>query len=294
MASSITNAASAAFAAGQVPNRVAAVTGSNKGVGFFIALHLATSGLFGTVILACRDPTRGQRAVDDIQARGEGKIAPGTEIKYLPLTVGDSQSHERFRRAMDETYGKLDVLVNNAGFAFKGADPTPFAQQCKPTIDTNFRGTVDLTETLLPLLRKGNDARIVNVASMSGHLSQLKSKDLRTKFTSPTLTMTELRGLVDEFEADVLAGTHAKRGWSNSNYGLSKLALIAATKVMARGEAANGIKVNCCCPGYCDTDMTSHKGPRPPSEGALNAVLPATMVDCPTGAFFSNMKVSEW
>ena len=290
----MSSTAAAAFATGQVPNRVAAVTGANKGIGFFIALHLATSGLFGSVLLGCRDSARGQKAVADIIDQGKGRIAPGTEIKYLPLIVGDTQSHESFYTSIHDTYGKLDLLVNNAGVAFKQADPTPFAQQCKPTIDVNFRGTVDLTEILLPLLRKGSDARIVNVASMSGHLSQLKSRELRERFSSPTLTMTELRAYVDDFEADVLDGTHSKKGWGNSNYGLSKLALIAATRIMARDEAVNGIKVNCCCPGYCDTDMTSHMGPRPPSEGALNAMLPATMKDCPTGQFFSNMKVAEW
>ena len=246
------------------------------------------------MLLGCRDPTRGQQAVADIQTRGKGQIAPTTEIKYLPLTVGDKASHEQFRKAVEEQYGKLDCLVNNAGFAFKGADPTPFEQQCKPTIDINFRGTVDLTETLLPLVRKGSDARIVNVASMSGHLSQLRSAKLRNQLTSEALTMDKLRALVDEFEQDVLAGKHSEKGWGNSNYGLSKLALIAATMVMARAEAANGIKVNCCCPGYCDTDMSSHKGPRPPEEGALNAVLPATMENCLSGEFFSNMKVTEW
>ena len=261
---------------------------------FSSAFHLAASGLFSSVLLGCRDSTRGQQAVADIQAQGKGKIAPTTEIKHLPLTVGDAASHEQFRKAVEEQYGKLDCLVNNAGFAFKGADPTPFAQQCKPTIDINFRGTVDLTETLLPLLRKGTDARIVNVASMSGHLSQLRSAELRNQFTSQTLTMDELRELVDQFETDVLAGKHTEKGWGNSNYGMSKLALIAATKVMAREEARNGIKVNCCCPGYCDTDMTSHRGSRPPKEGALNAVLPATMEKCPSGEFFSNMKASEW
>ena len=261
---------------------------------YLSALHLATSGLFSYVLLGCRDSTRGQQAVADILARGKGKIAPTTEIKYLPLTVGDEASHEQFRQAVEDQYGKLDCLVNNAGFAFKGADPTPFVQQCKPTIDINFRGTIDLTETLLPLLRRGTDARIVNVASMAGHLSQIRSAELRSEFASKALTMDRLRDLVDEFEEDVMAGRHIEKGWGNSNYGLSKLALTAATKILAREEAANNIKVNCCCPGYCDTDMTSHKGPRPPEEGALNAILPATMENCPSGEYFSNMKVAEW
>ena len=57
---------------------------------------------------------------------------------------------------------------------------------------------------------------------------------------------------------DVVGGIHSKKGWGNSNYGMSKLALIAVTKIWACEEARNGIQVNCCCPGYCDTDMTSH------------------------------------
>ena len=75
---------------------------------------------------------------------------------------------------------------------------------------------------------------------------------------------------------------------------MSKLAVIAATRVLAREHPS--IKVNCCCPGYCDTDMTSHKGPRPPSEGARNAVvLVTTPRDAvPTGAFYQNERPSQW
>lgn len=100
--------------------------------------------------------------------------------------------------------------------------------------------------------------------------------------------------MVHQFESDVSNGTHLEHGWGNSSYGFSKLALIAATKVLARTEAKYGIKVNCCCPGYCDTDMTSHRGTRHPNDGAGNAVLPATMENCPTGEFFANWKVSNW
>lgn len=215
-------------------------------------------------------------------------------MSYHQLTIGDKASHTSFGLFIESNYGSISVLVNNAGMAFKNADPTPFEDQCKPTLDVNFRGTADFTEEMLPLIRKGHDPRIVNVASMSGHLSQLRSPELRNKFSSPHLTKGELHALVDKFESDVKTGRHISEGWGSSNYGLSKLALIAMTKIWAREEAVNGISVNCCCPGYCDTDMTSHRGPRPPEEGAKNAVLPAIMDNPPSGEYISDLRVSVW
>jgi len=200
-----------------------------------------------------------------------------------------------FAEAVRERFGRIDVLVNNAAIAFKAADPTPFEQQTKPTLDINFRGTLELTETVLPLLTdyRVDDGRVVNVASMAGKLRQV-SAPLQSAFSDLSATLDSVRGLVDRFESDVAAGAHKLRGWSNSNYGMSKLALIAVTKVLARSHPA--LRVNCCCPGYCDTDMSSHKGPRPPAEGARNALLLVTTPrdQCPSGAFVQNEKESEW
>jgi len=268
--------------------RVAVVTGSNKGIGFFIALQMATSGLFRHVILACRDEARGQKAAQQIQNElGHKQV----KVKYTPLTLGDHTSHVSFRDKMEREFGKVDVLVNNAAIGYFGGGP-PFKQQTKPTLDINYRGTVDLTEELLPLIRKGEDPRIVNVSSMLGRLGQLESRQLRDQFTSNSLTIPELSRLVDSFEADVQAGTHKQKGWGNSNYGLSKLAVIAATRVWARENPS--VKINSCCPGYCRTDMTYQQGMRDPKDGAKNAVLPATMENPPTGALFSDYKVSKW
>ena len=181
--------------------------------------------------------------------------------------------------------------MNNAAIAFKGADPTPFEAQTKPTLDINFRGTLQVIEALLPMLLESDCGRIVNVASMAGKLRQL-SPALQEEFNTPSLTITRLHELVDAFERDVASGTHAQKGWGRSNYGLSKLAVIAATKIHARDHPS--LRVNCCCPGYCDTDMSSHKGPRPPSEGARSAVILGTMQPCPTGAFYENERESKW
>jgi len=273
--------------------RVAVVTGANKGIGYYIAYHLGHSKLFQHVVLACRDVGRGKEAVDklskELSSSGDGE---NTIYSCEPFTLGDPTSHANFVKKMQDNFGKVDVLVNNAAFAFKNADPTPFQEQCKPTLDINFRATVDFTERMIPLLQKGTDPRIVNVASMAGRLGQV-SEPLQQQLSAPDLTMSQLHNLVNDFESSVLDGTHRSKGWGNSNYGMSKLAVIAATRIWAR-EYHGAISVNCCCPGYCKTDMTSQNGLRDPKEGARNAVIPATMDHPPTGAFFSNYEVANW
>lgn len=268
-----------------VPGRVAVITGSNKGIGYHIAKQLAVCGLFQHIILACRDTALGSGA-------GERLLSTTTsQIHVEKLDLGDIKSHSAFARRIEENFGKIDCLVNNAAIAFKNADPTPFAQQTKPTLDVNFRGTVHLTDTLLPLIRKGSDPRIVSVASMAGRLSQV-SPSLQERLSSNQLTFPELNNIINKFESSTSDGSHLKLGYSNTNYGMSKLAVIAATKIWARENP--GIAINCCCPGYCRTDMTSLKGIRDPDDGAKNAAIPATMDNPPTGAYFSNYEIATW
>ena len=157
-------------------------------------------------------------------------------------------------------YGALDVLVNNAAIAFKGSDPTPFAAQAAPTIETNFHGTVACTAAFLPLLLKSADQpRIVNIASQAGHLDILPSRERRQAFESASLTLPQLEGFMREFVADVQNGQHSKvcemfccggeytmnlnaltrrplvqRGWPNTCYGTSKLAVVAYTRILVR------------------------------------------------------------
>lgn len=267
-----------------VASRVGVVTGANKGIGFSIAQQLLPT--VTTLILACRDRERGEAA-----ARRVGGCAV-----FEPLDISSEASIDAFVRLMEEKYGQLDVLVNNAAIAFKAAAPETFQQQTEPTLRPNFFGTVRLSEGLWPLLeasaRTRGEARLVNVASISGRLSQL-SPARQHQFSHPSLDLDSLVGLVDEFRRDVAEGVHAERGWGRSNYGLSKLAVIAYTKLKAR-DAPPGLLVNCCCPGYCDTDMASHKGPRSPSDGAKNAVMLAT-ADCQLqGEFVSDYKVAQW
>eukprot|EP00438_Fugacium_kawagutii_P013989 Skav200402 [mRNA] locus=scaffold236:2347:10340:+ [translate_table: standard] len=193
---------------------------------------------------------------------------------------------------METKYGQLDVLVNNAAIAFKvGHQLLCNDAPDGPSFAPSRGGSAD---RLLPLLRasalQGRNPKIVNVASMAGRLRQL-SQPLQAQFAAETLDRERLVMLVQNFVAAVQSGKHKEMGWSNSNYGMSKLSLIAFTRLVAREEPT--IQVNACCPGYCRTDMSSNRGGQDPSVGArtvaLCALLPGT-----SGAFFENQRLSAW
>lgn len=132
--------------------RIAVVTGSNKGIGYFIALQLGLSGLFQNIILACRDEKRAIEAVQSMQAQLPDKNS--VKVLFEPLTIGDTKSHDEFFESIEKKYGKVDVLVNNAGFAYKGSDPTPFRDQTEKTFRINYWGTVDFTKKCCHLSEK--------------------------------------------------------------------------------------------------------------------------------------------
>lgn len=194
---------------------------------------------------------------------------------------------------MEEDFDKIDILVNNAAIAFKGSDPTPFKEQAYATINPNFFGTMKVTESLMPLLKKSPEPRIVNIASQAGHLKIIKSDELRATFANVD-SMQVLEDLMEAFVTDVQNGEHEQKGWPNTCYGMSKLGVIAMTKILARREP--GMRINCCCPGYCATDMSSHKGTRTAEHGARTPAMLALSVpaDGPTGKFFVDEAEVEW
>lgn len=252
--------------------RIAVVTGANKGVGFCIAQHLLPT--VSVLIVACRDRERGEAAVAALDS---------PKARFEQLDISSEASIAAFCEKID----KLDVLVNNAAIAFKGSDPTPFEEQTEPTLATNYHGTVALTEGLWGKLAQSPQGHIVNVASMAGRLSQL-AVDKQKLFVEVT-SKEELDSYVEEFKTSV----KKNKPWSKSNYGLSKLAVIAYTKMKAR-EAPPNLFVNCCCPGYCATDMSSHKGPRSAYDGAKNAAMLALPTCNSRGEFVQNGQFSDW
>jgi len=268
--------------------KLAIVTGANKGIGYEIAKGLAANGC--TTILACRNAQLGEAAAREMQSEG-------LDVSFRLLDVGDRASIAAFAECVkNDLGGKIDVLVNNAAIAFKGSDPTPFARQAAPTLAVNFFGTVALTNALLPFLQMSPAPRVVNVASESGHLSILKSKEKVKIFTAPDLSEERLVELMLTFQTDVEAGTHATSGWPSSCYGMSKLGLIAYTKILAREQPS--MLVHACCPGYVQTDMSSHQGNKRPDEGAQTPIMLALHDEedelRPSGQFWSSEHVIDW
>lgn len=268
--------------------KVALVTGGNKGIGYHIAKKLGDPVNNIKTIIGCRNSDLGIAAAESLRAAG-------CDVVFKQLDITDESSIKNLCTSITEEYGRLDILVNNAAIAFKGSDPTPFKEQAEPTINVNFFSTLHVTNAMLPLLRKSSSPRIVNVASMSGHLRIIPSEKRKAMFTSSLLKVHELESLMHQFVSDVQRGVHSNNGWPNTCYGTSKLGLIALTKVLAREEPS--IMVNACCPGYCDTDMTSGKGPRSAEHGARTPAMLALLPENgkkQSGKFFSDEREEEW
>lgn len=268
--------------------KVAVVTGANKGIGFEICKKLGDAGI--KTIMACRNEDLGRKAAAEL-------LSTGLDVEYRNLDINNEQSIKDFAASLSRDYPHIDILVNNAAIAYKGSDPTPFQQQARPTVKANYFGTVNTVINLLPLLQASpNEPRIVNVASMAGHLKILKTQALNEAFTSPSLTPEGLNDLMRGFVDDVEAGRHSPKGWPNTCYGTSKLGVVAFTKVLAR-EYPSILSV-CCCPGYVQTDMSSQGGSKTPAEGALTPALlcitPPEGGGITRGGFYQHEREIQW
>lgn len=166
----------------------------------------------------------------------------------------------------------------------------------------NFYGTARVTEALLPQLRAAaaadpaGGARIVNVCSQAGRLSQV-SAALQARFQDASATKESVAELVEAFIASIADGSYGDKGFPRSMYGVSKLAEIALTYVHSRQLLPHGIAVNAVCPGYCATEMSSYKGPRTPAKGAETPAWLALRDGKPsdlTGGFWYDGHLIAW
>jgi len=263
----------------KLSQRIAVVTGGNKGIGYEIVKKLAKAEGVKT-ILAARSNERGAEACQALKKEGY-------QVEFHRIDLDDKKSITDFSSWLKDKHGGLDILVNNAAIAFKGSDPTPFHQQAEPTMKTNFYGTLDVCDALIPLMRKGGN--IVNVASRSGTSALSKmSKKMQAEITDSKLTREGLCGLVDKFVEDVKGKQHSQAGWANSCYGTSKLAVIVLSRVLSVQLREKDISVTSMCPGWCKTDMSSHSGPRTAEQGADTAAWLAMQAgeDRSSGGFY--------
>ncbi len=234
--------------------KTALVTGANKGIGFAIAQGLGPVGF--RVAVGARDDARRETAVERLRAAGVDAFG-------VALDVTSDESVAEAVEAVEKEAGRLDVLVNNAGIAGRidddGQDPTTLDLDVVRTVlETNVFGVVRVTNAMLPLLRRSDAPRIVNMSSNMGSLT------LRT--------------------GPVLAA-----------YAPSKTMLNAITTQYARRFADTGIIVNSACPGYVATDFTGFNAPRTPEQGAAIAIRLATLPDDgPRGGFFDDEGPVPW
>lgn len=237
-------------------NEITLVTGANKGIGREIAAQLAALG--HTVVIGARNAELGEKAAAELGADS------------VVLDVTDPASVAAAASSLEERYRRLDVLVNNAAIARPPG--TDLAHQNPSTADlgtlrtifeTNFFGVVTVTNALLPLLRRSEAPRIVNVSSSAASLA---------------------RNADPAVELPISAG-----------YTPSKTALTSLTLQYARELRPDGILVNAVCPGYCATDLNGHAGFRTPAQGAVAAVRMATIPpDGPTGTFVDDEGPVPW
>jgi NAD(P)-dependent dehydrogenase (short-subunit alcohol dehydrogenase family) len=236
--------------------KIALITGANKGIGFETARQLASGGM--TVLVGARDEGRGRQAERDLR---DG----GADAHFVQLDVTDLKSIQRAAEWIDAEYGRLDVLVNNAGtpsVARRGGPPSQTSlDDMRAVYEINVFGVVAVTNAMLPLLRRAAAARIVNVSSEVGSITSQSDP------ASPLFQMP-----------------------ASAQYPSSKAALDMLTAMYAKELRDTPIKVNAANPGYTATDFNDHRGFRSAAEGAEPSVYLATLPDDgPSGILWGHL-----
>lgn len=201
-------------------NTICLITGANSGIGKVTALELAKKGM--TIVMVCRNKEKGE------QARGEIIAGSGNNnIELFLCDLAKLDDVERLAREVRNRYNRLDILINNAGLIIEDRQTT--AEGFEMTFAINHLGHFLLTHLLLDLLKKSDEARIINVSSTAHKYAKLDFTDLQ---------------LEKNFSAIVA-------------YSNSKLANILFTRQLANEVASFGITVNSLHPGFINTNFGS-------------------------------------
>jgi len=238
--------------------KIALVTGANKGIGFEIARQLAEAGV--TVVMGSRNLRRGQEAAADL-------AKAGLAVEALEIDLNDDATIASAAEKIAARHGRLDILVNNAGIvdAEDGPPSVATAAAARRLMETNFLGTLSVTQAMLPLLRRSKAGRIVNLSTTLGSLT------INGDPTSPY------------YEARLIG------------YNASKAALNMLTVQLAAELKDTGIVVNSVAPGYVQTDLTGGNGFMTAAEGARLPVEYALLgPDAVSGRFVEPQGNAPW
>ena len=218
------------------------MTGANKGIGFETARQLAQLKM--TVLLGARNAQKGEEAAKHLREEG-------LDVCFLHLDVTSPSAHESARKFIEESFGRLDILINNAGVALDFGVPASqgSGRLWRETFETNVFGTIALTQKLLPLIKKSRAGRIVNLSSILASMNW--SSDPQSD--------------IGEF------------AYCGTAYNSSKAVINMFTIHLANELRNTPIKVNAVNPGWVKTAMGGENAPLSAAEGARSSVLLATL-----------------
>jgi NAD(P)-dependent dehydrogenase (short-subunit alcohol dehydrogenase family) len=240
---------------------VALVTGANKGIGRQTAEELARRGL--VVLLGSRDQRRGDAAAAELAGRG-------VEVRPVALDVTDPEEVHAAADLVRDEYGRLDVLINNAGIVDDAPIVETTAAGARAVFEVNVLGPIAMIHAMLPLLRASRAPRIVNVSSTTASLG--------------------LTSAGTDFGGDA-----ARRlAYASSKAALNMLTVQYA-RAFARDSSLRHVKINAATPGFTATDLNRHRGTRSLAEGARVVVQLALLPeDGPSGGFFNDQGPVPW
>jgi NAD(P)-dependent dehydrogenase (short-subunit alcohol dehydrogenase family) len=238
--------------------KVVFITGANKGIGYEVARQLAANEFI--VLLGARNPQRGESAANKLRAEGE--------VYFVQIDVTDERSIAAAAEIVSKQWGKVDVLVNNAGIILElSAKIRPAALELtmlKETFETNLFGAFAVIRHFLPLLKQSETAQIINVSSTLGSLTSMADPN------------------------NMYYGSNALA------YNTSKSALNAITVALAKDLASEQIRINSICPGWVKTDLGTDDAYRTVEQGATIIMKLAMMEQPPTGKFLDDNGEVPW
>jgi len=267
--------------------KIVLVTGGNRGIGLEICRQLDEQGF--TVILGSRDIEKGKEAA--------GPFSENVIVKQLDVT--NEESIRNLFKFMKTDFGKLDVLINNAGIGeIQYVTKNGVLARAKNFMETNLYGVRQMTKIIIPILRK---AGIVAQRNGAGNISLASVKQvMETNFYGPWRMIQVFIPLLMKSEDGRIINMSSGMGELKSlsgdypGYSLSKSSLNALTIMLSNELKGKRIKVNAMCPGWVKTDMGGPDAPRHVSQGADTAVWLATEKEIPTGKFFRDREEINW